>query len=856
MIPKKFINDFLKEPRDDHRWLKDLSEKDLDEAIRRMRPKVSIFDKARLSQKVGFYLGVAYPRFSFFYEMGCVDGDTEYLSPNGWQFMRDYDGGLVAQYNPEDQSAAFVKPSDYIVRPCQTMYHFKSARGCDQMLSAEHRVLAVLNMEPDKVKGPKLSVKPVSPVFKYASSGNPSPWFCEMSAEQLFTTAEKRAIRFDTTFLMDGPGISLSDAELRVQIAVHADGYLFPRKRKAKVAINIKKRRKKARLARLLRDANIPYVIHKSAPGYARFVFVPPIASKTYSSDWYRCSFRQKRIICDEVVHWDGSVQSGSRGGLFFTRSKGCANFIQFCFSSIGKRASLCGYARDDGKVDYVVGVVGSGRSTNLAHFRNGKKVPAPGGLKYCFSVPTGFLVFRRNGNVFVSGNTGKTLIALELLRYWFLCGQTNRALIFVTSNKAFNTWEEQIKRFDIDLPYVMLDGPSELKWQTLADFDRGLVIVSYPGAVAMVSNIIKSKGKTKWELDKRKTAKLLGGSNAIVFDEVTKASGDSLTNLMCRRLSRQVDICYGLAGRPLGRDPTLLWRCQRLIDQGESLGETLELFRAAFFSEEQNRWGNKWSKNYKFKKSMMPQLKRMSQHRALYYASEECVDLPKLVPVIDKVVLPEEAGQYYRKVIANIIEARGNLREMKNAFVRMRQLSSGFLGFRDDETDDRAEISFKDNPKFDRLMELLDNLPEGHKAVVFYEFTWSGRRIYEALTKRGQRAIWLWSGTKDPMGDERKFKTDPKCEVCVLNNRVGAYSLDGLQKVANYVMYYESPVSPIDRAQADMRVRRPGQELTVFQYDLVVDGTMDERILQFHKEGNDILYALRSNPEKLFAPI
>ncbi len=137
----------------------------------------------------------------------------------------------------------------------------------------------------------------------------------------------------------------------------------------------------------------------------------------------------------------------------------------------------------------------------------------------------------------------------------------------------------------------------------------------------------------------------------------------------------------------------------------------------------------------------------------------------------------------------------------------------------------------------------------------MFYDFTFSGRRIYEALKARERGAIWLWSGTKDSAGDLRAFQEGPDVEVAVVNNRVGAYSLDGLQ-VANYLFFYESPVSVIDREQAERRVRRQGQTRHIFQYDLLARGTFDRRILDYHSEGEDLLKALREDPRNLLTSI
>jgi len=444
---------------------------------------------------------------------------------------------------------------------------------------------------------------------------------------------------------------------------------------------------------------------------------------------------------------------------------------------------------------------------------------------------------------------TGKTAIVLELLRYRHQCGQLRRALICVTSDKAFSTWEKQIARFEIDVPYVTLEGSSQDKWRALERFKHGLVIAAYPGLVAMVSR--NSRGR-KWILDPGMVARLGTQLDALVMDESTKAAGyKSLTHALMRQL--RTPIRYALAGRPFGRDPTLLWAQHFLVDGGETLGPTLGLFRAAFFTAKPNYFGGPFSFDYVFKRSMQPHLARMVGHRSITYAAEECIDLPKLVPSIEEVRFAGEAWIYYRRAVDAAIAARGNLRVMENLFLRMRQLSSGFVGFKDDATGERAQVEFDANPKFDRLMELLEDLPPERKACVFYEFTYSGRKIAAACAALKLKPIWLWSGTKDYKGALNRFETDPSCRVAIVQSKVGAYSLDGLQ-VANYLLFYESPVSVIDREQAERRIRRQGQRRTCFQYDLVVRGSVDGKILAFHKQGEELLQALLRNPAKLLA--
>lgn len=850
MIPQVAVQEFLTRPRDSHLWVKELSKKELWEAVNSLRPRPRLFEGLHTHQLACFLLGIAYPQFAFWLDMGCVDGETEYLTPLGWKKIRDYCGGLVAQYNPHTRAAEFVFPRRFINEPQDEFLYFKSARGCDQMLTPEHNMLVVAGgVDPNNAKSTNGSVWKHTPVCimpEYQSDGygkNP-PWFFRVAAE------EPVLARVETTFLYNGPGLVLSDAQIRVQVAVHADGYLV---NKSKVVIRVKKERKKERLRSLLAAAGIDYIERPCAPeGFSFFRFIPPMHTKTYGSTWYNASLLQKQVICDEVGYWDGSF-TNSGGINFYSNSRECADFIQFCFSSTRRRA----FVTTNVLGESIVHAIGTGRTTNLAHLPRPVRVFVDGGRKYCFEVDTGFLVLRRNGNVFVTGNTGKTVITLSLLRYWHDCGMLRRALIFITSDKAFPTWEKQMHWFDTGLPYVFLDGSSRDKWYKWEEFGDGLMFVSYPGATALVTKTVKEKGKKKtwWELDNKLVVQLSQHLDALVLDESTRASGyQSLTHKLIDKLGNAASIRYALAGRPFGRDPTLLWAQHKLIDRGDTLGTTLGLFRAAFFTSKENPWvpqrQRKYALEYTFDKRKTDLLSRLVQHRSITYSEAECIDVPKFISIISDVEFSQEARAYYREAVSSIVASKGNKREIKNIFVRMRQMASGFLGFKDDETGERAEVAFEENPKLEVMLDLVYQLPTDRKAIIFYEFTWSGRRLYEELEKLGLKPVWLWSGTKNPQGDLKRFEFRDS-RVMVLNNRVGAYSLDGLQ-VANYCFFYESPLSCIDREQAERRLRRQGQKRRVYQYDLVVKDSVEEKILQYHAVGRDLHKAVLADPSVL----
>lgn len=461
----------------------------------------------------------------------------------------------------------------------------------------------------------------------------------------------------------------------------------------------------------------------------------------------------------------------------------------------------------------------------------------------------------------FYDMGTGKTLMTLDILRYWLEVGRLRKALILLTSDKAMSTWTRQQEKWGFgDIPYKCLTGSSEEKWDLSRDIKEGFMYCSYPGAVHMLSHLIPNTKKKKNEmaLSAELVDKFSHHLDAIVMDESTRVGHyTSLTHLMCKYIAHnKTKFCYGLAGRPFGRDPHLLWGQMNVIDEGETFGN-LGLFREAFFSSKQNKHAGRhggrgrYVNDYTFRKRTLPDLRKLMQHRSLQYSADECIQLPPVNPYLEEVDLPYEALEYYEAEAQRLIENRKNLRVVQNAFLRMRQIASGFLGFIDDVEGERIEIEFEENPKEDRLIELLEELPENRKALVFYEFTRSGRKIVDRLTKLGISNIWLWSGTKNSDEEITKFMTDPNCTVCVLNNKLGAYSLDGLQ-VANYQFFYESPVGVMEREQAERRVEREGQLHKIFRYDLIVRDSVEARILDLHDDGRDIQQVLRQNPASL----
>jgi hypothetical protein len=473
---------------------------------------------------------------------------------------------------------------------------------------------------------------------------------------------------------------------------------------------------------------------------------------------------------------------------------------------------------------------------------------------KVCFiiGVAYGHFVFH------LSMGTGKTRVTLELIHWYIQANQMKCGIILANTDEVVQGWEDEIIKWGIDIPYRLLLGSNREKWNILDSFDRGICIATHMGFSTMASSKVtrtktvngEQRDITHYEPGRDRIEYLSNKFDAFVWDESTKVgNSQSLSYKTSRAASAKAKFRFALAGRLFSRDPMPVWPQFYLVDHGESFGETLGMFREVFFKAKRGFFGGM---EYKFIKDREPEFQRFLGHRSIYYDIEEVANLPEITRVNKYCNMYGDTEEYYKQCIKDIIADRKNHRVVNNSFIKMRQISSGFIGMVEEEEDEviRSEIEFAQNPKLDLLMDCLADLPDNRKCIIFHEFTWSGRKICEALTKAKIQHGWLWGGTKDWDGIKHKFNNNPNFRHLVVSWRKGAYGLN--LQAANYAFFYESPITVTDREQCERRLRRQGQHWPVFVVDLLMRKTVDARILDFHKEGRDIFKTLIQDPSQL----
>lgn len=436
----------------------------------------------------------------------------------------------------------------------------------------------------------------------------------------------------------------------------------------------------------------------------------------------------------------------------------------------------------------------------------------------------------------------GKSKIGIDQIRYRKKIGQLLRAIIMVPELIHIDSWEEQFKTHGPDLQYRLLTGSTEDRLVQL-NKKADVYVMNFAGLQPFMTKRVVGKNKNKQVIDDEMCANFAGQFNFALFDELHRLTNlDSVYMGMFHWLAAAADFRYAFSGSAHGRDPSPLYGQFQLIDQGKTFGTNLGLFQTAFFKPAYNHFkGIDW----RFDHNKIPDLNRLIKNRSITYEVEEYTDMPKKMPAIRiPIRMSGEGKAYYDRIIQGVIESKGDYDSMKSLFIRMRQCASGFLALRADD-ESRIEVQFTANPKMDALHEFLIGRPN-EKVLVFHEYTHSGRMIEAMLDQAGIGYSSLRGSTPDPGGEYRRFLTDRKKRVFVLNTQVGSEAINP-QYVCRRAVFYESPSDSKRREQAEMRVWRNGQKHMVFIHDLFMIGTIEEKVLRYAQEGRDLLKAVMS---------
>jgi len=697
-------------------------------------------------------------------DMGCVDASTEYLSPVGWRRIDEYNGSEVAQYHPETGAIEFVRPTEYVKKPCPSMIRIKTSRGVDQLLSPEHRVLYVGSTGKTAVASAS-DVARQHHAAKYGWKG------------RIITTFEREV----------KTQLPITDEALRLQVALMADGH-FPNKTSA-VSLRLKKLRKVTRLRELLTAAGVPYTEGQSGD-FKVFRFNAPLKTKTYGPAFWVANTAQMRVIAEECIHWDGSVRKG--GGMsFFSTDKASADFIQYAFASTGRTARITEDVRDGRATCYCV----HARSNAALLYITGQKAdktksdtvwsePSPDGFKYCFVVPSTFLLLRRNGCIFATGNTGKTLSVLWAADYLMKVGKMRKVLIVGPMSTMHSVWQSEINtHFLFRRRCVVLHGPKAKRLKLLEEEEAVFYIINHDG----IKTIAKELAAANFD--------------AIVVDEAASFRNAQTSRYkVLEKLTDSAQWLWLLTGTPVPTAPTDAWALAKLLKNTDAPKYFTHFKTQVMDQLTSYKWVPKADAYTKAYGILQPGVR---------YTKEDCMDLPPVTFNSYECALTKEQLTAYKEMHKELVmEVAGTQITAANAAVKLGKLLQVCCGEVYDEHG--GSVTVNSSNRQATCAEIIEGAAK--KVIVFVPFTATLDKLAAYLRRKGNSVAVVDGRTtankRKKIFEDFQNAKDPR--VLVAHPQTTAH---GLTLTAADTTIWYAPVFSLEIfEQANNRMNRPGQ--------------------------------------------
>lgn len=328
---------------------------------------------------------------------GCVDGQTEILTENGWVRFDELTPahGKVAQVNPS-RSITFVDVQEYHEYDYDgVMHHYTAPSGTvDHFVTPNHRMIyeTVKKTEDGRVWGGVLKVKESSD-FK---------------------------VHRDNRLYATGVGVTTEDKPLsdleRFQIAYQADGATNPSgssngniSGSVIYAFRFRRERKIERFRELIGRLGWHVTESTYDNGTTSLLVRVPLnvtPSKLFS-EWVNLAevgTEWCRDFIDEMRNWDGSGND-KHTIRFDSTVKENADVVNAVACLAGYKSFSAEQSRETPRKNIYKAHIHTGKITIGGEKINKVEVPFVGKV-YCVSVPSGAFLARRNGKVLVTGNS------------------------------------------------------------------------------------------------------------------------------------------------------------------------------------------------------------------------------------------------------------------------------------------------------------------------------------------------------------------------------------------------------------------------------------------------------------------
>jgi SNF2 family DNA or RNA helicase len=407
----------------------------------------------------------------------------------------------------------------------------------------------------------------------------------------------------------------------------------------------------------------------------------------------------------------------------------------------------------------------------------------------------------------------GKTLQTLALLCRARAAGDLPDPVLVVAPTSVVHNWAREAARFAPALRVVTVDATEKRRAVPLAEHVAGadLVITSY----ALFRIDADAYAGLPWR--------------ALVLDEAQFVKNHQAKTYACaRRLAAPVKLA--ITGTPLENSLMDLWALLSIVAPG--LFPSPQRF-TQFYRVPIER-GDHPELLATLRRRIRPLVRRRTKDQV-------AAELPpKQEQVLEVALNPRHEKVYQthlqrerRKVLGLVDDLDAHRFVIFRSLTLLRQLAldpalvdDAYTGIRSSKADAFTE-------------QLREVVAEGHRVLVFSQFTGFLRTIRGRLDAEGVPYAYLDGRTRDRAGRIEEFRTG-RAPVFLISLKAGGFGLNLTE--ADYVFVLDPWWNPAVEAQAVDRTHRIGQDKKVMVYRMVSAGTIEEKVMAL-KERKQALF-------------
>jgi superfamily II DNA or RNA helicase len=426
---------------------------------------------------------------------------------------------------------------------------------------------------------------------------------------------------------------------------------------------------------------------------------------------------------------------------------------------------------------------------------------------------------YELNGILADDMGLGKTIQALSHLLLEKEQGRLTAPCLIITPTSVLFNWAKEIEKFTPSLSYIVINGAKRQEhFEQLDQYD--IVITSYP-------LVLKDS-----EVHQQHVYYYL------ILDEAHYIKNPK-TKLYQAMLTLKAEHKLCMTGTPMENHLGEFWAQFNFLLPGFLAGyqQFSRLFKTPI--EKHNDHERKVMLNQRIKPFILRRTKELIAK-----------ELPKKTIIIQTLKIDGKQAELYESVrltmdtrLKEIIAAKGLQRsqiEILDALLKLRQVCNHpqLLSL-------PSAKHVKQSAKLEFLMETLPEMvEEGRKVLIFSQFTSMLTLIEAELVASNIRFVKLTGSSRNRQALVDTFQSG-EVPVFLISLKAGGVGLN--LTAADTVIHFDPWWNPAVENQATDRAYRIGQDKPVFVYKLIIENSIEEKILQIQEKKAQLANALLS---------